>query len=186
MYIFQCRNWLKIAGGSCKSLLQHTICNHWMTLCRSSVMPQSHCPESTPEQGQMDNSSWFKGSFLVIPGHSSNDNDNDNRFEQRSSRACSLGRPVRSLHVQQVCVPSMNNLHSCLCALRMCSYHVSSITYFLYSSWFSLYAMLFVHVHFRQTEYECDSIEKRIELSSYYFRTIHERFENDSHYHSHW
>ncbi len=33
---------------------------------------------------------------VIIPGHSSNDNDNDNRFEQCSSRACSLGRPVRS------------------------------------------------------------------------------------------
>ncbi len=32
---------------------------------------------------------------VIIPGHSSNDNDNDNQFKQCSSRACSLGRPVQ-------------------------------------------------------------------------------------------
>ncbi len=38
----------------------------------------------------------FKLVRVIIRGHSSNDNDNDNRFEQRSSRACSFGRPARS------------------------------------------------------------------------------------------
>ncbi len=90
-------------------------------------------------------------------------------------------------HVQNVCLPSTNNLHSCLCALRMCSYRVCRTTYMLYSSRFSLYTTSFVHVHFGLTECECDSIEKkRTESSSYYFRTIRERFENDSHCHSHW
>ncbi len=90
-------------------------------------------------------------------------------------------------HVQKVCVPSMNNLHSCLCALRKYSYRVCRTTYVLYSSRFSLYTTSFVHVHFRRTECECDSIEKkRTESSSYYFLTIRERFENDSHCHSHW
>ncbi len=64
-------------------------------------------------------------------------------------------------HVQKVCVPSTNNLHSCLCALRMCSYLVCRTTYVLYSSRFSLYTMSFVHVHFRRMECECDSIEKK-------------------------
>ncbi len=50
------------------------------------LMPQSHCAESTPEWGRIDNSSLFGWSFLVIPGHSSN--DNDNQFEQCSSRPC--------------------------------------------------------------------------------------------------
>ncbi len=34
------------------------------------IMPQSHCPESTPEQARMNHSSWFRGSFMVIPVHS--------------------------------------------------------------------------------------------------------------------
>ncbi len=57
-------------------------------------MPQSHCAESTSEWGRIDNSSLFGRSFLVIPGHSSNDNDNDNQFEQCFSRPCSFGRSV--------------------------------------------------------------------------------------------
>ncbi len=60
-----------------------------------SVMPQSHCAESTPEWGRIDNSSLFEWSFLVILGHSSNNNDNDNQFEQCSSRPCSFSRSVR-------------------------------------------------------------------------------------------
>ncbi len=58
-------------------------------------MPQSHCAESTPKWGRIDNSSLFGWSFLVIPGRSSNDNDNDNQFEQCSSRPCSFGKSVR-------------------------------------------------------------------------------------------
>ncbi len=60
----------------------------------STLMPQSHCVESAPEWGRIDNSSLFGWSFLVIPGHSSNDTDNDNQFEQ-CSRPCSFGRSVR-------------------------------------------------------------------------------------------
>ncbi len=56
-------------------------------------MPQSHCAESTPEWGRINNSSLFGWSFLVIPGHSSN--DNDNQFEECSSHPCSFGRSVR-------------------------------------------------------------------------------------------
>ncbi len=102
-------------------------------------------------------------------------------------RVASAGQYKVFEHVQKVCVPSTNNLHSCLCALRTCSYRVCRRTYVLYSSRFSLYTTSFMHVHFRQTECECDLIEKkRTESSSYYFRTIRERFENDSHCHSHW
>ncbi len=61
---------------------------------RPCFMPQSHCAESTPEWGRIDNSSLFEWSFPVIPGHSSN--DNDNQFEQCSSRLCSFSRSVRN------------------------------------------------------------------------------------------
>ncbi len=94
---------------------------------------------------------------------------------------------VASAGQYEVRVPSTNNLHSWLCALRMCSYHVCRTTYVLYSSRFTLYTTSFVHAHFRRTECEYDSIEKKkTGSSSYYFRTICERFENDSNCHSHW
>ncbi len=58
-----------------------------------TLMPQSHYAESTPKWGRIDNSSLFGWSFVVIRGHSSN--DNGNQFEQCSSRPCSFGRSVR-------------------------------------------------------------------------------------------
>ncbi len=69
-------------------------------------------------------------------------------------------------HVQNVCVPSTNNLHSCLCTLRTCSYRVCRTTYVLYSSEFSLYTTSFMNVHFRRTECEFDLIEKKRTESS--------------------
>ncbi len=90
-------------------------------------MPQSHCAESTPEWGRIDNTSLFEWSFLVILGHSSNDNDNDNQFEQCSSHPCCFGRLVRkfwtcskSLCTQQC--PARILFISLLCALKTCSY----------------------------------------------------------------
>ncbi len=152
------------------------------------IMPQSHCPESTLEWGRMDNSSWFEWSFLVIPViRAMTMTMTIDLNSVLLMRVASAGQYEVFEHVQNVCVPSMNNLHSCLCTLRTCSYCVCRTTYVLYSSRFSLYTTSFVHVHFRWRECECDSIEKkRTESSSYYFRTIRERFENDSHCHSHW
>ncbi len=59
-------------------------------------------------------------------------------------------------HVQKLCVASANKFHSCLCALKTCSYHVCHTAYVLYSShshyiltvfWlFLLYTRSFVHV----------------------------------------
>ncbi len=148
-------------------------------------MPQSHCPESTPERGRMDNSSWFEWSFLVIRAMTMTMTIDSNSV--LLVRVALAGLYEVFEHVQKVCVPSTNNLHSCLCALRMCNYRVCRTTYVLYSSRFSLYTTSFVHVHFRQTDCECDSIEKkRTESSSYYFHAIRERIENDSHFHSHW
>ncbi len=37
-------------------------------------------------------------------------------------------------HVQKCYVPSVNNFHSCLCALKTCSYHLCHTAYVLYSS----------------------------------------------------
>ncbi len=148
-------------------------------------MPQSHCPESTPEWGRMDNSSGFEWSFLVIRAITMTMTIDSNSV--LLVHVASAGQHKVFEHVQKVCVPSMNNSHSCLCALRKRSYCVCHRTYVLYSSRFSLYTTSFVHVHFRWTECECDSIEKkRTESSSYYFHTIRESLENDSHCHSHW
>ncbi len=60
-----------------------------------SAYMSSHCAESTAERAWIGHSSLFGGSFLVILVHSGNDNNNDNQFEQCSSRACSFSRSVR-------------------------------------------------------------------------------------------
>ncbi len=57
-------------------------------------MPKSDYAESTAERARIDHSSLFRGSFLVILVHSGNENDNDNQFEQCSSRPCSFSRSV--------------------------------------------------------------------------------------------
>ncbi len=59
-------------------------------------------------------------------------------------------------HVQKLCVASANKFHSCLCALKTCSYRVCRTAYVLYSChshyiltvfWlFLLYTRSFVHV----------------------------------------
>ncbi len=89
-------------------------------------------------------------------------------------------------HVQNICVPSTNNFHSCLCALKMCSYHLCRTAYMLYSSHSHCILCHSCMYHFRPTECKCDSIEKkRTESSSYNFSAISESFENDSHCYSH-
>ncbi len=56
-------------------------------------------------------------------------------------------------HVQKRCVASLNKFHSCLCALKTCSYRVCCTAYVLYSSHshyiltvFWLFLHMFVHV----------------------------------------
>ncbi len=62
----------------------------------------------------------FKFVWVIIPGHSGNDNDNP--FEQCSSHAYSFGRLVWKFWTcSKFCVPSTNNFHSCLCAFKTCS-----------------------------------------------------------------
>ncbi len=96
-------------------------------------MPKSHCAESTAERAQIDISNLFGWSSLVIPGHSSNDNDNVNQFEQCSSRPCSFSRSVQN--VQKCCVPSTINFHSYLCTLKTCSYRLCRTVCVLFSSY---------------------------------------------------
>ncbi len=112
-------------------------------------MPQSHCPESTPERARMNYSSsrvhlW---SFQSIPIHSNS---------VLLMRVWSAGEYESFEHVQNVCVASTNEFHSCLCVLRTCSYCVCLTAYLLYSShshcirtvfWlFLLYTRSYVHV----------------------------------------
>ncbi len=49
-------------------------------------------------------------------------------------RVTSAGRYESFEHVQSFCVSSANNFHSCLCALKKCSYHLCRTVYVLYSS----------------------------------------------------
>ncbi len=114
----------------------------YMTL----LMPKSHCPESTPKRGRMDNSSWFEWSFLVIRAMTMTIDSNSILLVC----VASAGQYEVFEHVQKEHVPSTNNLHSCLSALRTCSYRVCRTTYMLYSSRFLLYTTSFVHVHFRR------------------------------------
>ncbi len=46
----------------------------------------------------------------------------------------SAGQHESFEHVQNFCLPSMYNFHSCLCALKTCSYHLCRTGYVLYSS----------------------------------------------------
>ncbi len=106
-------------------------------------MPQSHCPEYTPERARMDHS-W---SFQSISIHSSS---------VLLMRVGSASEYKSFEYVQKLCVASTNEFHSCLCVLRTCSYRVCLTAYVLYSShsycirivfWlFLLYTRSFVHV----------------------------------------
>ncbi len=67
-------------------------------------MPQSHCAESTPEWGQIDNSSLFGWSFLVILAMTMTTTINSNSV--LLVRVASAGRYESFEHVQKICVPS--------------------------------------------------------------------------------
>ncbi len=94
-------------------------------------MSQSHCAE----WGRIDNLSLFGWSFLVIPGHSSNDMTMTiNPNSVLLVYVASAGRYESFKHDQKICVPSTNTFHLWLCALKMCSYLLCCTTYVLYSS----------------------------------------------------
>ncbi len=124
----------------------------------------------------------FGGSFLVILAMTMTINLNSVFLVH----VALSGRYESFEYVQKVWVPSANNFHSCLCALKTCSYHLCHTAYVLYSSHSNCILHHLCMQHFRWTECECDLIEKkRTKSSSYYFRTICESFENDLHCYSH-
>ncbi len=49
-------------------------------------------------------------------------------------RVASAGQYESFEHVQKFPVPKVNNFHSCLCTLKMCSYRLCRTAYVLYSS----------------------------------------------------
>ncbi len=73
----------------------------------------------------------FKFVWVIIPGHSS-------PFLSIRSvllmHVGSAGEYESFEHVQKFCVASANKFHSCLYALKMCSYRVCHTAYVLYSS----------------------------------------------------
>ncbi len=88
----------------------------------------------------------FGRSFQVILAMTMAVTINSNNY---SSHACSFCRSVRKFWTcSKICVPSVNNFHSCLCALKTCSYRLCHTAYVLYSS-HSNYTTSFVHVTFQ-------------------------------------
>ncbi len=112
------------------------------TQCVQPLMPQSHCTE----WGRIDHSSLYGWSFLVILAMTMTLTIDLNSV--LLVHVASAGRYKSFEHVQNFCEPSANNFHSCLCALRICSYRVCHTAYVLYSS-HSNYTTSFVHVTFQ-------------------------------------
>ncbi len=98
------------------------------TFWQQYVMPKSHCAKPTAERARIDirvcsgDHSW---SFQSIPIHSNS---------VLLMRLGSAGEYESFEHVQTFCVASVNKFHSCLCTLKMCSYHFCCTAYMLYSN----------------------------------------------------
>ncbi len=106
--------------------IQHANCATKMTTTSlMHIMPQSQCAESTLERGRIDHSSLFGVAFQSIPIHSNS---------VLLMHIGSAGEYESFEHVQKLCVACANKFHSCLCALKTCSYHVCRTAYVLYSS----------------------------------------------------
>ncbi len=90
------------------------------------LLPQSHCAESTPEWGRIDNSSLFGWSLLVILAMTMTMTINSNSV--LLVRVALVGQYVYPA------VPSTNTFHSWLCALKTHSYLLCRTAYVLYSS----------------------------------------------------
>ncbi len=93
------------------------------------LMPLSHCAESTAEWGRIDHSSLYRWSFLVILAMTMTMDSNSVLL----MCVASAGEYKSFEHVQKFCVPSANNFHSCLCALKTCSYCLCRTAYMPYS-----------------------------------------------------
>ncbi len=113
-------NFFRIMSGNCLCMTIHY---------QNLFMPQSHCAESTPQWGRIDNSSLFGWSFLVILAMTMTINLNSVLL----FLVASAGRYQKFGTVQKVCVPSTNTFHSWLCALKKCSYLPCRTAYMLYS-----------------------------------------------------
>ncbi len=96
------------------------------------VMPKSHCAKSTAERARIDDSSLFGWSFLIILAMTMTMTINLNSV--LLMRVASAGRYESFEHVQKICVPTTNDFHSCLCALKTCSYRLCHTACLLYSS----------------------------------------------------
>ncbi len=68
----------------------HQMCQNFRTLKRLNA------PVSLCRIYYWTRTNWpFMFGWGIIPGHSGNDNDNDNQFEQCSSHPCNFSRPAR-------------------------------------------------------------------------------------------
>ncbi len=97
-----------------------------------TVMPQFHCAKCTAECTWIDHSGLFGWSFLVILAMTMTITINLNSF--LLVRVASAGQYESFEHVQNFCAPRTNNFHSCLCALKTCSYRLFRTACVLYSS----------------------------------------------------
>ncbi len=127
-------------------------------------MPQSHCAESPHKDEStirvcLGGHSW---SFQSIPIHS---------ISVLLMCVGLAGEYESFEHVQKLCLASANKFHSCLCALKTCSYSVCRTAYMQYSShshciltvfWLSLlYTRSFVHVG--ETAASCEWTRRQCE-----------------------
>ncbi len=95
-------------------------------------MPQSHCAKSSAERGRIDHSCSVGGSFLVILAMTMTMTINSNSV--LLIRVTLAGQHESFEHVQTFCVTGADNFHSCICALKTCSYRLCRTAYMLYSS----------------------------------------------------
>ncbi len=84
-----CMDWFhcKDPWNAWKKILFLWNWERWYVPNQSISLCRIHCRMRTNWQ--------FEFVWVIIPGHSSNDNGNDNQFEQCSSRPCSFSRSVQ-------------------------------------------------------------------------------------------
>ncbi len=109
------------------SCLKHSYFVHGLLL-----MHKSNCSESTAERARIDGSSLFRWSFLAILAMTMTMIINLNSV--LLVHVASVGWYESFEDVQNCCVPSTNNFHSCLCALKTYRYHLCRTACMLYSS----------------------------------------------------
>ncbi len=121
-----------LIGSTCVFVDNFSSKCHWLTPDYIILFPSLTVPNLLPNEDEIDHSSLYRWSFLVILAMTMTMTMDSNSVLHM--RVTSAGQYESFEHVQNVCVPSENNLHSCLCALRTCSYRVCRTAYMLYSS----------------------------------------------------